>query len=118
MISEVIRPRPIQAPVAVESAPANGREWVKADDTKVIFPKRPDGKSCRVVIVRRSVTLMIPGRSKQTVFHACRNAGKWSYRVERAIGGLTRYTFEELRKQAVAVGMPAGLVDWLSSPAA
>lgn len=60
------------------------KQFTFEDNTTVIFPKLPGGKSCRVVIIRRSVT-----SSHGTVFHVCRNAGRWSYRIDYAFQSKT-----------------------------
>ena len=53
------------------------RSFTFEDNTTVVYPKLPDGKSIRVVIVRRKLI-----SSGGTAFHVCRNAGKWSYRID------------------------------------
>lgn len=56
---------------------AAARTFKFEDDTTTIYPKKPDGTSVRVVIVRRKLT-----SDSGAVFHVCRNAGKWSYRID------------------------------------
>jgi hypothetical protein len=47
------------------------------EDNTVIYPKTKDGRSMRVVIIRRKLT-----SEGGAVFHVCLNAGKWSYRID------------------------------------
>lgn len=74
IVSEEIRPMahihrgPRQAPPAT---------WKFEDNTTCIYPKLPGGGSCKVVIIRHKLTC-----SDGAVFHVCRNAGKWSYRIQ------------------------------------
>jgi len=56
---------------------ANSRSFKFEDNTVTIFPKLPSGKSIRVIIIRRKLT-----SSTGAAFHVCRNAGKWSYRID------------------------------------
>lgn len=75
------------------TAPAR-KEFTYEDDSTVIYPKLKDGSSIRVVVVRRKLTS--PGGA---VFHACLNAGKWSFRIDYPFKDkTTRMT----RKQFVA----------------
>ena len=76
MISNCIKPhRPLHYGPGT-GAPCSFRF---EDQSTVIFPKLPNGKSIRVVIIRRTLTT-----NAGTVFHVCRNAGKWSYRIDYA----------------------------------
>jgi len=60
------------------------RSFKFEDNTTTIYPKLPDGKSIRVVIIRRTLT-----SSGGATFHVCRNAGKWSYRIDYPFKPLT-----------------------------
>lgn len=59
------------------AAIANRKEFEFEDNTTHIYPKKPDGTTIRVTIVRRKLT-----SKGGAVFHVCLNAGKWSYRID------------------------------------
>ena len=75
-VSDCIRPF---APLSTGPGTAAPRTFTFADDSVTIYPKLPNGQSCRVVIIRRAVTT-----NHGTVFHAVRNAGRWSFRIDYA----------------------------------
>lgn len=81
MVSECIKPRG-QLHQGPGTAPP--RTFRFEDESTVIYPRLPDGKTIRVVIIRRKVT-----SSTGAVFHVCRNAGKWSYRIDYPFKGKT-----------------------------
>ena len=76
------------------------RSFKFEDNSTVIYPKLPDGTSCRVVIVRRKLT-----SDSGAVFHTCFNAGKWSYRIDYPFKSATTRL---PRKQFVAELMRMG----------
>lgn len=80
-VSDCIRPI---APLSSGPASPAPRTFTFADDSVTIFPRLPNGQSCRVVIIRRTVTT-----STGTVFHSVRNAGKWSFRIDYAFKAKT-----------------------------
>jgi hypothetical protein len=55
------------------------RTFTFEDVSTTIYPKLPSGQSIRVVIIRRRLTT-----NTGTVFHVCRNSGKWSFRIDYA----------------------------------
>ena len=74
MISDCIKPlRHLH--VGPGKAPA--RTFKFNDSSTVIYPKLPDGKSIKVTIIKRALT-----SSQGVTFHVCRNAGKWSCRID------------------------------------
>jgi hypothetical protein len=75
------KPLKQHVPVSIEDAPVNQAVWTTLDRSTTIYPKLPNGQSCRVVIIRREMTKAAPGKPG-TTFHVCRNAGKWSYRID------------------------------------
>jgi hypothetical protein len=74
MISDCIKPH---RPLHQGPGTAQPRKFRFEDESTVIYPKLPDGKSIRVVIIRRKVI-----SSTGAVFHVCKNAGKWSFRID------------------------------------
>lgn len=80
-LSDCIRPI---APLSHAPVVAAPRTFTFADNSVVIYPKLPNGQSCRVVIIRRSVT-----SSTGTVFHVVRNAGRWSFKIDYAFKSAT-----------------------------
>lgn len=79
--SPVIRPlgRMPSGPGKLEGKP---RTFSFRDDSTTIYPKLPNGQSCRVVIIRRMLA-----SSHGATFHTCRNAGKWSYKISYPMKG-------------------------------
>lgn len=65
------------AHVNTAAAPAV-RTWRFEDSSMVIYPRGIDGRSMRVVILRRSLA-----SSTGCVVSICRNANKWSYKIQR-----------------------------------
>lgn len=59
------------------TATATRKQFQFEDNSTVVYPKKEDGTSLRVVIIRRK--LVSEGGA---TFHVCRNAGKWSYRID------------------------------------
>jgi len=77
MISDCIRPL---APVHNGPGIAPPRTFEFEDNTVAVYPfSQKLGKTIRVMIIRRDLRT-----SNGTVFHVCRNAGKWSYRIDYA----------------------------------
>lgn len=112
-VSSVIRPFEVFVPVAVEDAPAQHRRFERNDATTTIYPKLPGGGSCRVVIIRRSISIVTPGH-KPTVLHICRNAGKWSYRIDYSRKSrTTSMRLQKLIDEAVRMQVPAADLRWL-----
>ena len=88
------------------------RSFTFEDNTTTIFPKLPDGKSIRVVIIRRKLT-----SSGGAVFHVCRNAGKWSYRIDYPFKSTTtrlaRARFvAELRRMGASCEVWRMMAEW------
>ncbi len=85
-ISSCIAPvRRHRGPGILEGKP---RTFTFTDNTTTVYPKLPGGGTCRVVIIRRSLA-----SSYGAVFHVCRNAGKWSFRIDYPFKkGTTRMT--------------------------
>lgn len=81
MVNDCIRPL---APLHTGPGVAAPRTFAFADDSVTIYPKLPNGQSCRVVIIRRTITT-----NGGTVFHVVRNAGKWSFRIDYAFKAKT-----------------------------
>lgn len=54
------------------------RTWRFEDSSMVIYPRGIDGRSMRVVILRRSLT-----SNTGCVVSICRNAGRWSFKIQR-----------------------------------
>ena len=77
------------------------RTFTIEDTSKTIYPKRANGQTCRVVIIRRSLI-----SSHGAEFKICRNAGKWSYKVKPAMSKTyntkTRREFVEALENAGA----------------
>jgi hypothetical protein len=74
MISECICPhRPLHQGPGV----AEPRKFRFEDTSTVIYPKLPDGKSIRVVIIRRRVI-----SSTGAIVSVVKNAGKWNYKIQ------------------------------------
>lgn len=84
-VSDIIRPHRQLSTTPPSEAPASQRRYEFADDSTVLYPKGRDGKSMRVVLIRRSVTIHYPGSAKPTVYSVCRNAGRWSYKVQQSL---------------------------------
>jgi len=91
--------RPL-APVHVGPGIAPAKTFTFEDNSTTIYPKLPNGHSCRVVIIRRSVT-----SNHGSVFNVCRNAGKWSYRIDYAMQSkTTRMTKERFIAEVTRMG--------------
>ena len=60
------------------------RTFTVEDNTIEIYPKLANGKSIRVVVIRRKLT-----SSDGVIFHICHNAGKWSYRIDYPFKSVT-----------------------------
>ena len=76
MRSPIIDPLP---PLHHGPGTAGPRAFKFSDDTVSVYPKLPNGQSIKVTIIRRSLT-----SNRGSVFHVCRNAGKWYYRIDYA----------------------------------
>jgi len=73
-----IRP---MAPLFEGSKPAPTKTWSFDDQSKILFPKGRDGKSMRVTLIIRELSVVSEGSPKPTVFRAVKNAGKWSFKI-------------------------------------
>jgi len=93
---------PIEIRPVAEIAPQTPqpRTFTFADNSVVIYPKLPNGQTCKVVIIRRSIT-----SNHGSTFHVCRNAGKWSYRIDYAYKAkTTRMTKERFIAEITRMG--------------
>jgi len=96
-VSECIRPH---APLHSGPGVKPPKSFQFADTSVEIFPRLPNGQSIKVVIIRRSVTCSHGG-----VFHVCRNAGRWSFRIDYAFSSkTTRMSKERFAREVTRMG--------------
>lgn len=74
--------------------------WTFEDNSIAIYPKLANGQSVRVVIIRRKII-----GSNGATLHACKNAGKWSFRINYAFSTkATRMSAKRFFEEGLRMG--------------
>ena len=83
------------------------RTWSFEDTSTVIYPRGIDGRSMRVVIIRRLLTSNTGCRVS-----VCRNGGKWSFKIQRPFATKpTAMTKDRFASELQRMGIGAYLGD-------